>query len=250
MSALQPDAIQFSDVGPGCRWVGNENGIAGETNWSTLNAGGYTPGAGAPPAKSLSEGDEDGTAWIPAEADVSIRPGWFWRSSEDGRIKSVEELMEIYYSSVGRNSLLLLNVPADTRGKIPAADSLRLMEFRAFRDSVFAENLAERTPGYGNKLTDGDYDSYAVLRKPSFTVKLKEPRRFSIVVLQEYIPLGQRVSSFKVEARSNGIWTEIARGTTIGYKRILRVPETHADRVRITVTGSKATPILSEIGLY
>ena len=124
VASLQPDAIQFSDVGPGCRWVGNENGHAGETNWSTLNADGYTPGLGAPPTKSLTEGDEDGTAWIPAEADVSIRPGWFWRSSEDNQIKSVEELMDIYLASVGRNAVLLLNVPADTRGKIPTADSL------------------------------------------------------------------------------------------------------------------------------
>ena len=234
VSSLQPQAIQFSDVGPGCRWVGNESGIAGETNWSTLNADGFTPGAGAPPKKSLNEGDEDGAAWIPAEADVSIRPGWFWRSSEDSRLKTGEELMDIYYSSVGRNALLLLNVPADTRGKIPQVDSLRLMEFRARRDSVFANNLAAGLRRRGNEII----------------VKLKAPAPFNLLLLQEDIRLGQRVSSFKVEADINGAWKEIATATTVGYKRILRLPETTAKRIRITITGSKARPIISEVGVY
>ena len=234
VSSLQPQAIQFSDVGPGCRWVGNESGIAGETNWSTLNADGFTPGAGAPPKKSLNEGNEDGAAWIPAEADVSIRPGWFWRSSEDSRLKTVEELMDIYYSSVGRNALLLLNVPADTRGKIPQVDSLRLMEFRARRDSVFANNLAAGIRRRGNEII----------------VKLKDPAPFNLLLLQEDIRLGQRVSSFKVEADINGAWKEIATATTVGYKRILRLPETTAKRIRITITGSKARPIISEVGVY
>lgn len=232
VASLQPDAIQFSDVGPGCRWVGNENGHAGETNWSTLNADGYTPGLGAPPTKSLTEGDEDGTAWVPAEADVSIRPGWFWRSSEDNQIKSVEELMDIYLASVGRNAVLLLNVPADTRGKIPTADSLRLMEFRACRDSVFAHNLAGRISH----------------RQNTWTVKVKGS--FSFIVLQEDIRLGQRIRSFKIEADTDGGWKEIAQGTTVGYKRILRVPETTARRIRITVTDAKAAPILSGVKVY
>ena len=234
VASLQPDAIQFSDVGPGCRWVGNENGRAGETNWSTLNADGFTPGIGAPPTKSLTEGDEDGAAWIPAEADVSIRPGWFWRSSEDDQLKSVEELMDIYFASVGRNAVLLLNVPADTRGKIPAADSLRLMEFRARRDSIFTHNLAGRISH----------------RQNTWTVKVKEPHSFNLVVLQEDIRLGQRIRSFKIEADTGGGWHEIAQGTTVGYKRILRVPETAACRIRITVTDAKANPILSGVRVY
>ena len=259
VSELQPDAVQFSDVGPGCRWVGNENGIAGETNWSTLNADGYTPGAGAPPVRSLFEGDEHGAAWIPAEADVSLRPGWFWRASEDDRLKSVDELMDIYYSSVGRNAVLLLNVPADIRGKIPAADSLRLMEFRARRDSVFARNLARRVrvPA-GRRLLDGTFDSHAVLRARTFEIDIQDSEPFNLLLLQEYIPLGQRVRSFTVEAwdggadpaRSSGAWIEIARGTTIGYKRILSLPETTASRLRITITSTHAVPVLSEFGVY
>ena len=250
VQALQPDAIQFSDVGPGCRWVGNERGMAGETNWSTLNTDGRAPGASAPFLRSLTEGDEDGAAWIPAEADVSIRPGWFWHPGEDAQIKSVEELMDIWYSSVGRNAVLLLNVPADTRGKIPAADSLRLLEFRARRDSVFAHNLASSVAGPGKQLLDGDYNSYTVLRQPSFLLRLREPHAFNRILLQEYIPLGQRVSAFKVEAKQDGRWAEIAAGTTIGYKRILRAPTTTADSVRVIITGAKATPVLSEAGLY
>ena len=250
VSELQPDAIQFSDVGPGCRWVGNENGFAGETNWSTLSPGGFTPGAGGPSAKSLNEGDEDGEAWIPAEADVSIRPGWFWRSGEDDKLKTVDELMDIYYGSVGRNALLLLNVPADSRGRIPSGDSLRLMEFRRRLDDVFSDNLAAGIPGGSKKLLDGDFDTFAEISQPSFIIKLREPGRFNLILLQEYIPLGQRISSFKVEADKDGKWEEIASGTTVGYKRILRIPETTTGRVRIVVTGAKAVPILSEVGLY
>ena len=214
--------------------MGNENGRAGETNWSTLNADGYTPGIGAPPTKSLTEGDEYGSAWIPAEADVSIRPGWFWRSSEDDQLKSVEELMDIYFASVGRNAVLLLNVPADTRGKIPAADSLRLMEFHARRDSIFAHNLAGRISH----------------RQNTWTVKVKEPHSFNLVLLQEDIRLGQRIRSFKIEADTDDGWKEIAQGTTVGYKRILRVPETAACRIRITVTDANATPVLSGVRVY
>ena len=250
VSSLQPDAIQFSDVGPGCRWVGNEDGFAGETNWSTLKTEGFASGEDGPSRESLNSGDEDGTAWVPAEADVSIRPGWFWRSSEDDKLKTVDELMDIYYGSVGRNALLLLNVPADTRGKIPSVDSLRLMEFRRRLDSVFARNLAVSIAGPGKQLLDGDFDTYTLVSQPSFIVKLDGQSPFNLILLQEYIPLGQRIISFKVEAEIDDSWQEIASGTTVGYKRILRIPETTARRVRIIVTGAKEIPILSEVGLY
>ena len=152
--------VIFSDVGPGCRWVGNENGAAGETCWSTLNTEGFTPGAGAPPQDTLTTGNRptrpsptgnrptlnsqlstlNTLRWVPAETDVSIRPGWFYHPDEHP--KSVSELLQIYYTSVGRNSLLLLNVPPDTRGLIPAEDSLRLVEFRAALDRIFSCDLA------------------------------------------------------------------------------------------------------------
>ena len=120
---IQPQALIFSDVGPGCRWVGNEEGRAGRTCWSLLNTDGFTPGAGSPPQDTLTVGNQQGQYWIPAEVDVSIRPGWFYRDSEHP--KTVEELMRIYYQSVGRNGLLLLNVPPDQRGLIAAVKPAR-----------------------------------------------------------------------------------------------------------------------------
>ena len=239
-----PDAIMFSDVGPGCRWVGNERGIACETNWSTLDTDGFTPGAGAPPRDTLQQGNVYGAHWIPAETDVSIRPGWFWRESENDRVKSVEDLMNIWISSVGRNSLLLLNVPPDTRGRIHEIDSLRLMEFRAAREAAFGTDLAEGAricKRRGGRVWE---------------IELPEYRTFSMIQLQEDISLGQRVSSFEVQiqdfdvALENHGWWTIAEGTTIGYKRIIPIEPRKARKLRVVVTGSHARPVLSGISLF
>ena len=260
----QPRAIMFSDVGPGCRWVGNESGVAGRTNWSTLNTKGYTPGAGAPSRESLNSGDVNGVCWHPAETDVSIRPGWFWRESENDKVKSLKKLLSIYYTSVGRNSLLLLNVPPDNRGLIHPADSARLLEFRSAIDEIFKDNLAEgakvkatacRGRGFkpGNIL-DGDYDSYWAtpdgVNEAEITFDLTGEKTFNRVLLQEYIPLGQRVESFSVEAlSSDGEWKEIAKETTIGYKRIVPVETVTTSKVRIKV-NALATPTINGFGLY
>ena len=228
----QPQAVIFSDVGPGCRWVGNEEGHAGRTNWGTLNTEGFTPGKGGPSIQSLNEGDRDGNVWVAAETDVSIRPGWFWHESENDKVKSVQHLLKIYYESVGRNSLLLLNVPPDTRGHIHEADSVRLMEFRAALDQIFADDLA------GKAKRKGD----------SWTVPAKGP--FNRLVLQENIALGQRIAAFTIEARTADGWKEIGRETTVGHKRIVLLPDTEASELRITVTESLAKPLISRIGLY
>ena len=228
----QPHAVIFSDVGPGCRWVGNEKGYAGRTNWSTLNAEGFTPGKGAPSGKSLNEGDSDGNAWIPAETDVSIRPGWFWKASENDKVKSLQQLLKIYYESVGRNSLLLLNVPPDTRGRIHETDSVRLMELRSALDRIFARDLAGQVKRKGN----------------TWTVDANGP--FNRLVLQEDIAMGQRIASFTLEALTADGWTPLARETTVGYKRILLLPECEASQIRISVTESLAKPLLCGIGLY
>lgn len=228
----QPHAVIFSDVGPGCRWVGNEKGYAGRTNWSTLNAEGFTPGKGAPSGRSLNEGDRDGNAWIPAETDVSIRPGWFWKASENDKVKSLQQLLKIYYESVGRNSLLLLNVPPDTRGRIHETDSVRLMELRSALDRIFARDLAGQVKRKGN----------------TWTVDANGP--FNRLVLQEDIAMGQRIASFTVEALTADGWTPLARETTVGYKRILLLPECEASQIRISVTESLAKPLLCGIGLY
>ena len=236
--ALSPDAILFSDVGPGCRWMGNERGVAGETNWSRLDVEGFTPGAGAPPRDTLARGNVFGKQWIPGEIDVSIRPGWFWRESENAQVKSVEQLADIWLTSVGRNALLLLNVPPDTRGRIHEIDSTRLMEFRAWREKVLGVNLAA---GAGIRKR---------ARGSIWEMTLPQARTVNYVQLQEEIALGQRISGFRVEAEDAGGWRTVAEGTTIGYKRILPVATVTAQKVRVTITASLARPVLKDIALY
>ena len=233
----QPQAIIFSDVGPGCRWIGNENGFAGSTNWSTLNTDGYAPGAAAPSTAVLNTGNEGGKYWVPAEADVSIRPGWFYSPSTDDKVKSIHQLLNIYYNSVGRNANLLLNVPVDRRGLIHKNDSLRLMEFKKVIDKSFQTDLAKggkvsATNVRANaknfsaqNLTDGDYNTYWCtddsVTAASFTIELGKETEINRVLLQEYIPLGQRVASFSVDFWDGKNFQELDRQTTIGYKRIL-----------------------------
>ena len=263
---MQPEAVIFSNVGPGCRWVGNEYGSAGSTCWGTMNIGELTPSSPAD-CDRLNQGEAGGERWVPAETDVSIRPGWFWRESENSKVKSLDELLKIYYESVGRNSLLLLNVPADRRGHIHEIDSTRLMEFRAALDDIFAENLAEgavadatATRGGSRKfaaanLLDGDYDSFWAVDDdvltPSVTVSFNSPKKFNRVVLQEYIPLGQRIAGFTIEALSrDGLWHNIASGTTVGYKRIVLVPQTEATAVRVNIDEALACPVLNSLAVY
>ena len=261
---LSPRAVMFSDVGPGCRWMGNERGEAGTTNWSRLDIEGFEPGAGAPPLDTLKTGNIHGSSWIPAETDVSIRPGWFWKESENDRVKSPEELLEIYYKSVGRNSLLLLNIPPDDRGRIFEADSLALLAWRGMLDSIFSENLAEGANAKASStrgrafraenILDGNYDSYWAApdgtKEAEITFSLPEERRFNRILLQEYIPLGQRICSFEVEASINGRWKKIAEGSTVGYKRILLTDDTITKAVRLRITGALACPLLNNFALY
>ena len=255
----------FSDVGPGCRWVGNESGVAGETSWSTFSPEGFSPGAGSPPRDTLSTGNVHGSSWVPAETDVSIRPGWFWKESENDKVKSLKELLDIYYTSVGRNSLLLLGLPPDATGHVNPADSSRLLEFGAAVKEIFRDDLskgakvtASSSRGRGfraGNILDGEYDSYwsvpdGVL-EASLTFDLGAMKTFNRIVIQEYIPLGQRIRSFMIEAcDEQGGWKEIASGTTIGYKRILRTEDVAARKVRLNITGAFAPPTLNGFGLY
>lgn len=263
---MQPDAIIFSNVGPGCRWVGNEYGSAGRTCWGTMNIGELTPSSPAD-CDILNEGEADGEKWVAAETDVSIRPGWFWRESENARVKSLQELLKIYYESVGRNSLLLLNVPADKRGLLHEVDSVRLMELRAAIDEIFAVDYAEGAVAEASavrggsrkfaasNVLDDDYDSYWAtdddVLQASFTVNLPQARTFNRVQIQEYIPLGQRVSAFSIEALGeDGQWKVIANETTIGYKRIVHTPVTTATAVRVNIEESLACPVINGFALY
>jgi alpha-L-fucosidase len=264
----QPQAVIFSDVGPGCRWMGNEKGVAGETNWSTLNTVGFEPGLGAPPADTLNTGNRNGSAWVPAETDVSIRPGWFYSQGTDDKVKTVKQLMDIYYTSVGRNANLLLNVPPNREGRIHPNDSTRLMEFRRAIDGSFAVNLLQgaklkATDTRGNSslyaaanLLNGMYDSYWAtkddVQSASVEITLNKAETFNCFLAREYIPLGQRIARFSLEAwdESTSRWQEIATGTTIGNRRILRFPQATARKLRFTVDESLAPPVLTEIGLF
>jgi len=262
----QPHAIIFSDVGPGCRWMGNERGVAGETNWSTMNVAGFGPGREAPPTPILNSGEPNGKAWVPAETDVSIRPGWFYSAATDSRVKSLAHLVDIYYTSVGRNSNLLLNVPPDRRGLIHQNDSARLMELRRIIDETFADNLAKgakftasHTRGQSSKfgakkLNDGKFDTYWTTDDNQLTasieIDLGKAQSFNRLMLQEYFPLGQRVKAFSVEYCDGGTWKPVDKQTTIGYKRILRFPMITTQKLRVNIEDALACPILNNIGIY
>jgi len=257
---INPACVMFSDVGPGCRWVGNEQGYAGETNWSRLSVP-----DGERRTDSAGCGMQKGDNWIPAEVDVSIRPGWFWHAEEHP--KSVDELMEIYYNSVGRNGLLLLNVPPDKRGLIPAEDSAVLMAFRAERERVFESDLTHGARAKGSHLCgscyrasnvlDTAYHTYWAAREDKGTLKMKldSVTEIDMIVLQEYIPLGQRV--YEVQMAYNegdGIYPYTNHDhplcTTIGYKRIIRLDAPiHTDYLEFTFHGM-APPIINRIALY
>ena len=260
---LQPGAMLFSDAGPDVRWVGNEHGYAYPTTWSNLMRDSVY--AGMPEySDKWAMGQENGSHWVPAEADVSIRPGWYYHAYEDHKVKTLPELLEIYYQSIGQNSSLLINFPVDTRGLIPDSDVQTILELSAKVKEDFAVNLAigakvsassSRGAGYAeNLLIDGNYDNYwaAAAGHTSASVELDfgQPRFFNRILIQEYVNLGQRVSAFMVEKEVEGKWMPLAQGTTIGYTRILRVPDSEAQKIRINFLEGKGEPLIGELGVY
>jgi alpha-L-fucosidase len=261
---LQPGAVIFGDGGPGVRWVGNEEGWANETNWSLIRKDEVYPGW--PKYIQLRSGHEDGTHWVPAEADVSIRPGWYYHAREDHQVKSLDHLLGIYYKSVGRNASLLLNLPVDRRGLVHEEDIKQLMALRNQIDKDFKTDLALKQEiavtnyrgkakrfGAGNMI-DSDPQTYWAtddsIIQSSVEFNFKEPLKVNRLLLQEYIPLGQRVKSFEIEAKENGKWRLIDRQTTIGYKRILKFSDVIAEAFRITFMESKGPLAISRISLF
>lgn len=264
---LQPQAVVFSDIGPGCRWAGNEQGlILTETNWCTLDTAGFKRGDGGPPVDTLNQGNAYGKLWLPAECDVSIRPGWFYHPEEDSKVKTPQQLFDIYLRSVGRNANLILNVPPDRRGRIHRNDSLALVAFGKMVREAFEENLAEKKPVfYGQTieerskknaqkstelLTDGDYRTSLPFTPYknlwAITLDLKKEKKFDAVLLQEDITKGQRVRAFVLEVEEDGKWREIARSTTIGFRKILTFPPVKAQRIALRFLDAKAPPVLGE----
>jgi alpha-L-fucosidase len=247
----QPKAL-IAICGPDVRWVGNESGVARETEWSVQ------------PASPAIHG-KTGLVWYPAECDVSIRPGWFYHPEQDEQVKSPDHLLDIYYQSVGRNSVLLLNIPPDRRGLLHENDAKRLRELRHVLDATFATNLARgkpaaasnvrgNDPAHGaDKALDGDPATYwttdDAVTSASLEVDLGAPVTFNLSMLQEHIALGQRVEAYAIEAWDGQAWRVIAQGTTIGHKKLDRFPDVTASRVRVTLRQARANPTLREVGL-
>ncbi|HTH55390.1 MAG TPA: alpha-L-fucosidase [Cyclobacteriaceae bacterium] len=261
---FNPNVIFFSDAGPGVRWVGNEKGFAGETNWNTISTDTLYAGKGGI-EKLLNEGNEKGTKWIPAECDVSIRPGWFYHASEDTLVKTPEQLFEIYLKSVGRGSLMLLNIPPDRRGLFHENDVLSLQGFRRLLDERFATNLAKKAKAAGefrggddmyqpSNLTDGSNETYWSLDddKTSGSVDVDFGKVVTVkyILLQEYIKLGQRVKSFSVDIWKDGKWITTATATTIGRKRILKIDPVETDKIRVNILESRACPVISNLEIF
>ncbi len=277
---LQPQAV-IAIMGPDVRWVGTESGYGRKTEWSVI------PAALRDNERTARESQqdlvyippEDRTAedlgsrekikqakklvWYPSEVDVSIRPGWFYHANQDDRVKTPVKLVDIYYSSVGRNSLLLLNLPPDRRGLIRENDIAGLMEMRRILDATFADNMLNGAVIKASDLrkghpavcmVDGKIDTYWTTNKgvESAVIEfiLPQVQRFDRLMLQENIRVGQRIERFIVEVETKEGWRKICEGTTVGYKRLLRFPVVKAQKIRLQILQSRASPTLNNLGLY
>lgn len=266
LDSLQPQAVVFSDGGPGCRWVGNEKGFAGETNWAFIPKNTVYPGY--PNYPELQFGYPDGDQWTAAECDVSIRPGWFYHPEEDDKVKSPEQLADLYYRSVGHNATLLLNFPVDRNGLINPIDSANAVNFHKLIQRELGNNLvAGMKPKVSNErggqfaaqaLTDGSWDTYWAtgdgVTSADITFTFKKARKMNRIMLQEYIPLGQRVKKFSVEwLDKNDTWKAVEQGeetTTIGYKRLLRFLTVETKGLRVRILDSRGPICMNNMGVY
>ena len=267
---LQPNCVIWNDGGDrgDLRWVGNEAGSVGETNWSLLNKDGDVTG------NMLRFGLENGDSWVAAETNTSIRPGWFYHETENENVKSLSKLMDTYYKSVGRNSTLLLNFPIAPNGRIHPTDSLRGIAFSKMIQEVFKKDLARKAKitasnvRYGNKrfgaakVIDGKDDTYWAtddsVTSANLTIEFAKPTTFNRFLAEEYIPLGQRVRKFSLDAFIDGHWiplkdalSDIGDGlTTIGNRRIICFPTITTTKLRFSILDTKACPLISKVGVY
>ncbi|MEP6591409.1 MAG: alpha-L-fucosidase [Gemmatimonadota bacterium] len=225
---LQPEAVIFSDAGPDVRWIGNESGSAGSTNWSTVDPAVVpVPGSDGPEViRMLQEGDPDGSVWRPGESDVSIRPGWFYHQTDDDKVRTVDNLVALYLSSVGRNSKLLLNVPPTREGLLHSVDVDRLAGFRSARDRLFGNPVVETRASTWQRAA----------RQPTVLLELGGAKEVGMAVLSEDIAQGQRIAGWRLDGQDGDVWRPLAHGTTIGNKRIVDFPAAPVRRVRLVVT--------------
>jgi len=265
---MEPGIVFFSDFGPDIRWCGNEKGYVGDPNWSMINNDSIYNGLmGKNKNRYLNHGYENGQQWIPAEVDVSIRPGWFYHPEEDSLVKTPEQLFDIYLNSVGRGANLILNIPPDQRGLLHENDVRSLQGWKRLIDEAFATNLALgskiKADTYRGKsirfaaanLIDRDQETYWAtdddVFKGGIELDFGRSRLLKYVLLQEYIRLGQRVRAFNVEAWKDNSWQEVARATTIGHKRIVRLEHpVETQKLRINIDDSRACPVISNVEIY
>ncbi|UOE51949.1 alpha-L-fucosidase [Mucilaginibacter sp. SMC90] len=269
---LQPNAVLFGDVGPDVRWVGNEEGHAGETCWATYTP--HAPDEGKIPANGYvkdyegTEGTRNGKYWMPAECDVSLRPGWFYHKTQDEGVKSPYTLLDLYYKSVGRGAALDLGLSPDTRGIVNEIDVKALTEFGNLLKQTFAVNLAKGATltasnvRGGNKakfgpqflVDDNRYSYWATDDKvttPTLTIDLHSPKTFNVIRLRENIKLGQRIEAVAVDAYLNGKWEQIGEATSIGGNRLIRLTQNiTAGKLRLRITASPVAIALSDFGIY
>ncbi|OGV57235.1 MAG: hypothetical protein A2283_21150 [Lentisphaerae bacterium RIFOXYA12_FULL_48_11] len=243
---LQPDAV-IAIMGPDVRWVGNESGVAR-------------------PGESSVQKRGDKTVWHPAECDVSIRPGWFYHATQDNKVKTLEHLLDIYFKSVGRNSVLLINLPPDRRGLIADPDVARLKEFRSALDEIFKTNLAtgkavsaDNVRGKAKEFSaamvvDGKLDTCWATDDGATTGRLEidlgEPREFNLVNIQEPIELGERVRKYRIEVERDGKWQKLVKGSVIGHRNLLGLPKITARKVALVIEDAHGAPAVSEFGIY
>lgn len=274
---LQPSAT-IAIMGPDVRWVGTETGYGRETEWSVVPANNLDQAAISSGSQTSivfkPQGDMRGSdlgsrnkirnakglIWYPAETDVSIRPGWFYHETENDKVKAPQKLLDIYFNSVGRNGVLLLNIPPDKRGLIHVSDIATLKQWKQLRDEIFKVNLArgaviKSTNGVNaNLLLDGNNATHFTTKGSDtatvIELNLKSPATFNVLLLQENIRKGQRVEKFILDFWNGSEWKLVTGGTTIGYKRLLRFDVVTTDKVRLRILSSRLNPCLAEIGLY
>ena len=262
---LSPNTVVFSDIGPDIRWCGNEDGIAGKTNWNVLDTAGFKRGAGGPPQDTLNTGNVNGKNWIPAECDVSIRPGWFYHKAEDGKVKTPEQLFQLYVKSVGRGANLLLNVPPDRRGLLTEYDSAALVGFRKLLTKNLADNLFKNSATYhlfhgilkkAPALSDGNSKTIERLteiteQSVGIELKGKQNKKINCIVLNEDLSKGQHCGKFKLLLfNSKDELVKEIDGTTIGKKRIITFPVLAVNTIELTIEAQNDITGISEMQAY
>ncbi len=268
---LQPDAVIFSDAGPDVRWIGNENGMAGNPCWETftpLTAGGQPGVPGDTDEKTALHGVRNGRFWMPPECDVSIRPGWFWHPSQNSEVKTPSQLMDLYYDSVGRGASFLLNVPPTRAGVLDAPDVASLSQLGRELRKTFRRNLAQSAVlsassirrrdavRFGPRnLVDESFSTFwsanPIDTSPAVYVDFPREQQIEIISLREAITYGQRIGGIAVERWDGKSWTVLATATSIGSQRLIRLPApVKVQRLRVRITKSEAPPALTGLGLF